>query len=278
MGRVFDALQQAKAQGGRDPQPAWDPASYDDSDLRHRTHTPEPVPGNAGILALNANPENRLVVLDENDSPGAERFRFLASQLAMAQKSRLLKTVLITSSATGEGKSVISANLALSMAKYAGQHTLLVDGDPRHASLTGCFSPGATAGVAEWLREPHRLSGIAKRHAALPFWFLPASRSQVTDPRLQSDALLHALSSVAGSFESVIIDSPPLVLADAAIWMAAVEGCLLVSRQGKTSIKEMSKALTLVPRAKLLGVILNDWDDYTHKYYHQYYRAKAQPD
>lgn len=275
MGRVFDALQEAQRRRRGDTQLPWDPVPYQDTAAKPpAAQAIEAEPRGAKFLAIDRRPERRLVVLDDQDTLGAERFRLLASQLRLAQKGRALKTLLITSSVTGEGKSLIAANLALAIAKYCEQRIILIDGDPRHASLTEFFETESAPGFSEWLATPQHAMEIAKRHPVLPLWFLRADQRKVANSRLQSDILSHALTATENSFEWVIIDSPPLVLADAAIWMGVTDGCLLISRRGKTPIKELKKALALLIPSKVLGVVLNDLDDCTHKYYHQYYRTK----
>ncbi len=82
-------------------------------------------------------PNPRLVAMMEKEGVGAEKFRMLAARLQYLRKQRQLKKLVITSTLKGEGKSVISANLALTLARR--QRTLLIDGDLRQSGLKDLF-------------------------------------------------------------------------------------------------------------------------------------------
>ena len=84
-------------------------------------------------------PESRLVCLTDNESLAAEKFRFLGSRLQHLRRERQLKKVLITSTIPQEGKSMVSANLACTLARRTQQRTLLVEGDVRRPSLSQMF-------------------------------------------------------------------------------------------------------------------------------------------
>src|SRR5437879_6575606 len=90
----------------------------------------------------------RLVALFEQDCVAAEKFRGLAARLRYLQKQRNLKRLLITSSIQGEGKSLIAANLALSLAR--SQKTLLIDGDLRNSGLKDLLGTHDLTGLSEW--------------------------------------------------------------------------------------------------------------------------------
>src|SRR5207302_2119309 len=74
-------------------------------------------------------PQSRVVCVTDKDSLAAEKFRFLGVRLRQLQQSRPLKTVLITSTIPQEGKSMVAANLACTLARRTQQKTLLIDGD-----------------------------------------------------------------------------------------------------------------------------------------------------
>src|SRR5256885_10367488 len=100
-------------------------------------------------------PDARLVCLTEKDSLAAEKFRFLAVRLRQLQQTRAAKKLLVTSTIPEEGKSMISANLALSLARKKRQRVLLIEGDLRRPTLYRSFGITRLPGVSEWRSEEH---------------------------------------------------------------------------------------------------------------------------
>src|SRR5881275_2897471 len=98
-------------------------------------------------------PDARLVCLTEKDSLAAEKFRFLAVRLRQLQQTRAVKKLLVTSTIPEEGKSMISANLALSLARKKRQRVLLIEGDLRRPTLYKSFGLTRLPGASEWLKS-----------------------------------------------------------------------------------------------------------------------------
>jgi capsular exopolysaccharide synthesis family protein len=173
-----------------------------------------------------------------------------------------------------EGKSTVSANLACSLAKRHQQKTLLIDGDLRRPTLAQQFGLGKIPGLSELLQgEPAPAMNIYQLES-LGFWIMPAG----SPPRnamelLQSGKLSLLMHQLAGWFDWIVIDSPPVLpLADTSVWMRLAEGVLLVTRPGKTSKRQLQRALEAVEQPKLLGAVLNGSSaaiqgDYYHYYY-----------
>ena len=217
-----------------------------------------------------AAPPQHLLALTEEDSVGAENFRSLAIRLRNFQKRRQLKKLLVTSSIKGEGKSVISANLAITLARR--ERTLLIDGDMHQAGLREVLGSQAQAGLADWWRHPEPITNFLTRLDGRSLWYLSAGEV-VEDPLeiLQSPRLVEMLNQVAGRFDWIIIDSPPLVpVPDSGLWAAQVDGTLLVVRHGTTPKSLLTKALE-TENLKLLGIVTNEWQDIHQQYYGRYY-------
>jgi capsular exopolysaccharide synthesis family protein len=217
----------------------------------------------------------RLVAIMEKESVGAEKFRVLATRLQYFKKQRQLKNVVITSTIKGEGKSLVSANLAMTLARR--QRTLLIDGDLRQSGLRELLNLQGLAGMTEWWREPVDISEFFLRAGALALWILPAGEVMEQPLEiLQSRRISEMLSRVAEWFEWVIIDSPPLAaVADPNVWATQGDGTLLVVEQGKTPKKLLQKTLESVENLKLVGVVMNRAQDRDHQYYRQYYKTTA---
>lgn len=222
-------------------------------------------------------PQSRIVCVTDKDSLAAEKFRFLGVRLRQLQQSRPLKKVLITSSIPQEGKSMVAANLACTLARRTHQKTLLVDGDLRRPSVARLFGLGKTPGLSEWLQgERSPMTSIYHLEDA-GLWVLPAGNS----PRnpleaMQSGRLAGLMDQLTSWFDWVIIDSPPILpLADTSVWMRMADGVLLVARQGTTEREHLKRGLEVIESAKLLGAILNCSAKSARSDY--YYQLPAQP-
>jgi capsular exopolysaccharide synthesis family protein len=213
-----------------------------------------------------------LVALTEQGCVAAEKFHVLAIRLRNFQKRQPLKTVLITSSIKGEGKSVISANLAVTLAQ--GQRTLLVDCDLHQSGLRDVLGTGVQAGIGEWWRKSTSWTNLVRKMQGLPLWYLPAG--QTSEPPLeilQSERFSNMLHQFSTWFDWILLDSPPLApVADSAALAAHVDGTLLVIRQGNTPKPLLREALK-TEHLKLLGIVANEWEGSEQSYYSQYYTS-----
>ncbi|HTC93231.1 MAG TPA: CpsD/CapB family tyrosine-protein kinase [Terriglobales bacterium] len=233
---------------------------------------------------FDVSPSPRLVAMTEQESVGAEKFRVLAARLQYFRKQRQLRKLVITSSIKGEGKSVISANLAITLARR--QRTLLIDGDLRQSGLNVLLGSDGLAGLTEWWQDKADISDFLRRVTTVPLWYLPSGQAAGQPLEiLQSQRMSEMLAQVAEWFEWVIIDSPPLVpVTDPNLWATQADGTLLVVEQGKTPKKLLQKTLESIENLKLIGVVVNASQDKGHQYYRQYHknpgsdRATASPE
>ena len=212
------------------------------------------------ILRANPTPEQRLVTLAEPNSPGAEMFRVLSTRLAHLQHKRPLRKVVVTSSVGDEGKSVVSANLALALAKRAGETTLLIEADLRRPSAAALFSSSPLRGISDWADGKLGLEEVVYQVSGLPLWFLPAGRTiDEPHPLLESERFAELLQTLSVAFDWVVIDATPMLpMADAASLARLSDGVLVVVREGFTRRKVLNKALETIEPSKLLGMVLNE--------------------
>jgi capsular exopolysaccharide synthesis family protein len=172
-----------------------------------------------------------------------------------------------------EGKSTVAANLACALAKRHEQRTLLLDGDLRRPTLAQQFGLGKVPGLSELLQgEPASSMNIHKLEG-LGFWIMPAG-SPPRNPLefMQSRKLSLLMDQLAGWFDWIVIDSPPLLpLADTSVWMRLADGVVLVTRPGRTSKRQLQRALEAVEQPKLLGAVVNGSNAATMGDYYQYY-------
>src|ERR1051326_3133953 len=122
-------------------------------------------------------PQSKLVVLTDDHSLAAEKFRFLGVRLRQLKQTRNLKRLVITSSIPQEGKSMVSANLACALARRTQQRTLLLEGDLRRPTLSQLFGLGKLPGITEWLQGDCGPSGSIYRMEDAGLWILPAGNS-----------------------------------------------------------------------------------------------------
>lgn len=213
-----------------------------------------------------------LVALTDPGSIGAEKFRALAIRLRSFQKRQRLKKLLITSSVKGEGKSVVSANLAVTLAQT--QRTLLIDCDLHQSGLRNVLGNQRQPGIAEWWNQSGSPLEFLRRIDSLPLWYLSAG--QPGDPPLdilQSQRFVDMLYQFSRWFDWIVLDSPPLVpVADSTVLGTYADGTLLVVRQANTPKPLLREALK-TENLKLLGIVANEWQGGERSYYSQYYKG-----
>ena len=228
-------------------------------------------------LPVSLPPDSRLICLTAPESLGAEKFRFLGVRLRQLQHTRPLKKLLITSTIPEEGKSTVSANLATILARKQQPKILLMDGDLRRPSLSKQFGLGKLPGLSEWLNGELRPIECIYRLEGPNSWFLPAGRPPENPLELmQSGRLSKLMEQLAGWFDWVIIDSPPVLpLADTSVWARLADGILLVTREGTTKQRQLQNGLQALEESKLLGAIVNSSASTDHTSYYYRYGPEA---
>src|SRR5919198_430333 len=203
-------------------------------------------------------------------SLAAEQYRQLRTRLSHAEGASALRTVLITSPQKGEGKSITSANLALTMAQELQRRVVIVEADLRKPSLQQLFGLPPGPGLAEYLSGAADLTQVMKFLPEHHLTVIPAG-STPTNPAelLGSTAMRRMLDHLRTRFDRVLLDTPPVLpLADVAILAPVVDGTLLVVRAGYTPKPAIENALRAFDSSRLLGVVLNESgleDDYRYE-------------
>lgn len=228
----------------------------------------------APILSPTLSADSRLVCLTDQGSLAAEKFRVLGLRLKNLREKRKLKRVVVTSTIPEEGKSLTAANLALNQSRSRVFKTLLIDGDLRRPALANRFGLRTSLpGLVECLRGEVQLSEVVYKLNGTNLWFLPSGMPPENPLELmQSGRVTNLLDRLSDFFDWVLIDSPPLIpLADTTYWMKLSDGVLMVVREGVTEKATLKRALDIVDRAALLGVVLNSCSSSDHKNYYQRY-------
>lgn len=223
-----------------------------------------------GTLPISLAFENKLVSLTQQDCPTAEAFRLLSVRLRDIARTRPLRKLLITSTIPQEGKTTVAANLGVTLARLTQQKVLLLEGDIRRPALTPMLGIRGGPGICEWLRGEFKLTECVHQLEGCGVWLLPAGKSPQNPLEVLQSVRLNALmSQLCEWFDTVIIDSPPILpLADTSVWMRTADGILLVSRLGITEKRQLKRGLEAVDPQKLLGALLNCSKNSKHSYYY----------
>ena len=190
---------------------------------------------------------------------GAEQFRTLRSRLYQLRGSQPLRTLLVTSSMAGEGKTFVTSNLVRAIVRQAERRALVIDADLRCPRLNMMFGAPATPGLSDYLRGSSDEPSIIQHGGAGNLCFIP-SGSRVSDPSelLSNGRFKTLLDRVGAAFDWVIIDSPPcLPVADASMIANWCDGLLLVVRAGFTPSAVIAKSRQELKGRNVVGVVLN---------------------
>jgi len=225
---------------------------------------------------------SRLVSWNDPNSLGAEKFRALAVRLDDMRSQHELKSLQVTSSVINEGKSFVAANLAVTLAKYSGSKTLLIEGDLHRPTLASMFGLKDLQGLSDWWTGGnHDLGRYMLRFTGTGLWFLPAGKaSDRPSEILRSGQLAEVFADMAGQFDWIVVDSTPMLpVIDANLWSRLVDGTLLVVREGVAPLKALKKGLQSLDHPKLIGVVVNEASEFDQIDYHgQYYGARKYGD
>lgn len=209
-----------------------------------------------------------------HQSPRAESFRQLRTNLQFANVSGHAKTVLVTSSLPGEGKSTTATNLAIALAQ-AGQTVCLVDADLRRPMINEYLGLDRTAGLTTALVGASDVNDLIQPWGDDDLYVLTSGQIPPNPSELLgSDEMKHLIVRLEQAFDTVIVDAPPLLpVTDAAVLSQHVGGVVLVV--GAQTLKrhdlERSLAALEMVGANLMGVVLNRLptkgaDSYSYSY------------
>lgn len=193
------------------------------------------------------------------DPNAAEQFRTLRSRLYQIRDHLTLRTVLITSSEAGEGKTFVASNLAQAIVRQSDRRVLMVDADLRCSRLHTVVGAPARPGLTDYLRGDADETNIIQQGPESNLYLIPGG-TEVTNPSelLSNGRLKRLLDSVTPVFDWIILDSPPcLPVADASILAKVCDGVLLVVRASTTLSEVAQRACQELKDKNLLGVALN---------------------
>jgi capsular exopolysaccharide synthesis family protein len=219
---------------------------------------------------------SRKIVIDRDIDPASrEQYRRVATTLHAGQAASGLKVVMIASALAGEGTSLTAANLALTLSESYQKRVLLIDGDLRRPSQHTVFGLDATPGLTDGLGGSGDGS-LVVHHLTATLTVLTAGRA-TSDPMaaLASERMHRLVQEARESFDWVLVDTPPVgLLADASLLAEIADGTLLVVRAGVTPHEVVQRAVAMIGRERLLGVVLNQAEFAMSASYNNYYYAQ----
>jgi len=215
-----------------------------------------------------------LIIYNNLKSPESEAYRTLRTNIQFSSVDRHIKTMVITSSGPGEGKSTIISNLAISMA-LTEKKVLLIDSDLRKPRIHCIFNTDNSCGLTTVLAEAMDYKDCIV-HTDIKGLDILTSGPIPPNPveLLGSNKMKKFLETIAEEYDIVLLDTPPVgVLTDGAVVSTKCDGVILVCAIGQTKIKDAvhSKEHLQKVNANILGAVMNKVPiDKTsfYKYYH----------
>lgn len=233
-----------------------------------------------------------LFVATAPKSAVAECLRAVRTNLLFMSPEKPLRTIMVTSSGPQEGKTTTATSLAITMAG-SGNRVLLVDADMRRPRIHRIFGAPNQEGLSSLILGEGKLLDTVRDTGVENMWVLPCGPIPPNPAELlHTGAFQKLLAEMAGAFDRVIIDSPPVgVVADAVVMSTQVDGTLMVLKAGKTDRDVARQAVRQLVdvKAPVFGAVLNDLDlndqkygQYSYYYQYGYYYgegkgAKAKP-
>lgn len=263
MGKMYDALQ--KAEKGR-----------------LLEQKPEPVNALSGNSVL----DDKIVTYFQPGSIVAEQFRKLRTYLTVIENKP--KTILLTSSYSGEGKSLIAINLAITIAVELNSYAMLVDCDLRNPTLSKWFGMTESRGLSDYLLGDDDLPGLMVKTQIDKLTLLTGGSTQDNPVELIASkrmvTLVNELKSRYNDRYIILDSSPVLATTEPNVLNNVVDGIIFVIRAGETPREWVKQAVKVLGKEKIIGVVLNDMNFKspaihsryfgTNRYYYGYLKEK----
>lgn len=212
--------------------------------------------------------EPKLVSLMESGSLAAEQFRKLRTYLLRFKIHGAPKTIMVTSATSGEGKTFVSANLAISISHELHTQALLVDCDLRNPSLAEWMGLPNGKGLSDYLAGDGNPSELFMKTKVEKLNFLSAGTIQDNPTELigskKMEALVHELKSRFPDRYVVFDSTPLLATAEPEVLAKFVDGIIVVVRAGVTPRETVKQAIINLDKEKIIGFVLNDVEFKSH--------------
>ncbi len=217
-----------------------------------------------------------LCIGSKANTPEMDCYKILRTRILQRTYQKGRNTIMITSILPGEGKTLTSINLALTIAKTQDHTVLLVDADLRRQQVHKYLGLENDSGLADFLNNSLPLDKLIFKSEIEKFTFISGGNPIIDSSELLGSARMQMLVDHLKKRymdRYVIFDTAPLLSSDDALTLSPwVDGIVLVIESHKTSIKLVQEALGLIPKEKFLGFVLNKHQSNRKKYASYYYR------
>ncbi len=287
MGKISDALEKhekaklvplEKVKDDNPPHPKTEDVQVEEP-LWLRSEDPEVA--RARKISTEGKFSDSLIMLSCPDSADVENFKLLRGQIIFPRDREVPRSILVTSTFPGEGKTFVASNLATSIAMSVDEYVLLIDADMRRGRIHRMFGFGNGRGLHDCLTGEKRFDELTLKTGLQKLSILPSGRPPRNPAELLSSNMMAKLLQEAKDRYKdrfIIIDSPPTrITAEAKFLAQFVDAIIFVLMANKTPRKEAQKAIESLGREKVLGVVFNGYNQARksyHKYYEKYYKRK----
>ena len=236
-----------------------------------------PVYSESTRIGLNRNTilDNRCVCI-EPTSPEIDCYKVLRTKIQLLTREKGWNTVMITSPQPAEGKTLTSVNLALTFSKVYNQTVLLVDCDLRHQNVHKLLGFPSDSGLMNYLLKDQPLEELIIWPSVDKLTLISGGQTSDNSSELLGSPRMKTLvQEMKSRYEDryVIFDTSPVLIGDDAIALAHyIDSIIMVVEEGRTSIKDVKKALEMLPQEKFLGFVLNRQSGALADKYYGYYK------
>lgn len=235
-----------------------------------------------GFVTNNKGSEDTVISILEPRSPAVEDFRILRTNLMFSNIDVPLRTILVTSSTSGDGKTSIASNLAVVMSQNDTE-VMLVDCDLRKPCIHRRFQVSNRSGLTSYFFQSNYYNDdVIKETSAKGLFILTAGNIPPNPSELlNSEKMRNIISVFKSKVDTIVIDSPPiLAVADALVLAPRVDGVVLVINPKKTKRAMFNESVNQLHQvnANILGVVINGINQrqsYRRYYRKGYYYGKA---
>jgi protein-tyrosine kinase len=218
---------------------------------------------------------NRCVCIEPN-SPEIDCYKVLRTKIQLLTRQKGLNTVMITSPQPAEGKTLTSINLALTFSKVYNQTVLLVDCDLRHQNVHKVLGFQSNLGLMNYLLKDQPLEDIIIWPGVDKLTLISGGRTTENSSELLGSPQMKTLvQEMKSRYEDryVLFDTSPVLIGDDAIALAhCMDSIIMVVDEGRTSMKDIKKALEMLPQEKFLGFVMNRQKGALGDKYYGYYK------
>ncbi len=220
----------------------------------------------------------RMVCLLDPNSAASESFKMLRTKLLVLARERPMRSILVTSAEPLDGKSLMAANLAVSIAQGLNDYVLLADCDIRAPTIHRIFNLTMRAGITDYLKEGDSVAPFLMKTPLDKLTVLPGGKPAPNPSELLCSSKMRALiEELKSRYDDrfIIFDSPPgQFTAETAFLARMMDGIILVVRHGKTPRHLITETIENIGRERVLGVVFNASPERMkdYQYYYRYYR------